>query len=97
VRNEGVSITATWEGNALALVLSQTKGWERHLDALEPTLRPASASLGHRKVQAPDGRQGTQHAKRTLPVGVGGGQRICLRSASCRMIKCRNVDDALFP
>ena len=72
MRNEGVSITATWEGNALALVLSQTKGWERRSVALEPTLRPASASLGHRKVQAPDGRQGTQHAKRTLPVGVGG-------------------------
>ena len=72
MRNEGVCITATWEGNALALVLSQTKGWERHLVALEPTLRPASASLGHRKVQAPDGRQGTQHAKRTLLVGGGG-------------------------
>jgi hypothetical protein len=73
VRNEGVSITATWEGNALALVLSQTKGWERYLDALEPTVRPPSASLGHRKVQAPDGRQGTQHAKRTLPVGAASG------------------------
>jgi len=72
VRNEGVSITATWEGNALALVLSQTKGWERHLEALGPTLRPPSASLRHRKVHAPDGRQGTQHAKGTLLVGGGG-------------------------
>jgi len=73
VRNEGVSITATWETSALALVLSQTKGWERHLEALGHTLRAASASLGHRKVQAPGGRQGTQHAKGTLLVGAGGG------------------------